>query len=242
MNARITLLGHATVKLTLPDGRVLIIDPWLTDNPACPDELKTPDRCDMILLTHGHADHVGDVERLVKAHDPWVVANIELCAAFQKRTGGGRYSGMNTGGTQTIDGVRISLTQACHSSGVDFGDGMIYGGMPNGLVVGFEGLAPLYHAGDTDVFSDMQLIARLFAPKIALLPIGDHFTMGAKGAALAAEMLGANSIIPIHYKTFPVLAQSADAFVDALLVPLRSTVIVPEVGQELGWTFEGVAV
>ena len=140
------------------------------------------------------------------------------------------------GGTQTIEGVRVSLTQAHHASGIDAPGGPLYGGMPNGIVVAAPDLATVYHAGDTDVFGDMRLIKQLFDPKICILPIGDHFTMGAKGAALAAEMLDPDTIIPCHYKTFPVLAQSADDFRAALSSALRDRLIVPEVGQELAWT------
>jgi len=148
---------------------------------------------------------------------------------------------MNTGGTQTIEGVRVSLTQAFHSSGVDSPDGPIYAGMPNGVVVSIDGLATVYHAGDTDVFGDMKLIAQLFEPKVCILPIGGYFTMGAKGAALAAEMLQPSAIIPIHYRTFPVLAQSADAFREALPANLKERVIAADVGQEVAWTATGAS-
>ncbi|MGB2984382.1 MAG: metal-dependent hydrolase [Phycisphaerae bacterium] len=238
--ATVTWFGHATVRLTLPDERVIMIDPWLTDNPTCPDTLKKVSRCDMILVTHGHTDHISDVKGLVEAHDPVVVGNFELCGLLEKQIGKGRYSGMNTGGTQTIDGVRVSLTQAFHSSSVDSPDGMLYAGMPNGVVVGAEGLATLYHAGDSDVFGDMKLIAQLFEPKVCILPVGDFYTMGAKGAALAAEMLQPTAIIPIHYKTFPVLAQSADAFRAALPGHLKERLVVAEIGQEIAWTESGV--
>jgi L-ascorbate metabolism protein UlaG (beta-lactamase superfamily) len=147
---------------------------------------------------------------------------------------------MNTGGTQTVDGVRVSLTQAFHSSAVHTPETLIYAGMPNGVVVGVNGLASVYHAGDTDVFGDMTLIAQLFEPKVCILPIGDFFTMGAKGAALAAEMLQPSAIIPIHYKTFPVLDQSADAFRAALRPDLRERLVVADVGKPLAWTATGL--
>lgn len=241
MGASITWLGHATFRLTLPDERVIIIDPWLTENPACPDSLATPPRCDMIFLTHGHFDHIGGVAALVEAHDPVIVGNFELCTVLEKQIGKGKFSGMNTGGTQNVDGVRVSLTQAFHSSAVDSPNGPLYAGMPNGVVVAADGVATVYHAGDTDVFGDMKLIPQLFAPSICILPIGDYFTMGAKGAALAAEMLQPEVIIPCHYKTFPLLAQSADAFRDALPTDLQPRLIEPKVGQELTWSASGVS-
>ncbi len=241
MSATITWLGHATVQLTLPDERVILIDPWLADNPACPDALKKVSRCDMILLTHGHADHTGDVRALVEAFDPPVIANFELCTAFERHIGKGRYTGMNTGGTATVEGVAVTLTAAFHSSSVDFDDVVQYAGMPNGLVVSVDGVAKVYHAGDTDVFGDMKLIEQLHKPAVCMLPIGDHFTMGAKGAALAAEMLNPTAILPLHYRSFPMLAQSADAFREALAPSLKERLFVPEVGEQLTWTATGLA-
>ncbi len=241
MSATITWLGHATFRLVLPDERVILIDPWLKENAACPAALKKPDRCDIIALTHGHSDHVGDVRALVKAFDPIVVANYDLCTALQNLWGKARFEGMNTGGALTVDGVQFSLTQAFHSSGVDdTPDGPVYGGTPHGVIVRVGGLATVYHAGDTDVFSDMKLIAQLHEPKVCILPIGDRFTMGAKGAALAAEFLKPTTIIPCHYRTFPILAQSADSFRAALSAELRPRLFVPEVGEPLAWTASGV--
>ena len=240
MDATITWLGHAAFRLVLSDGRTVYIDPWLTENPACPAALKKPTRCDIVLLTHGHFDHVGDVASLVDAFNPTIVGNYDLCTALNRILGKGRFSGMNTGGTQTVDGVRVSLTKAFHSSAIDTPDGLIYAGMPNGFVVSAPGLAVVYHAGDTDVFGDMSLIARLWSPQVCILPIGDLFTMGAQGAALAAEMLQPSAIIPCHYKTFPILASSADEFRQALSPPLRNRLHAPEPGRSLTWTAAGI--
>ena len=240
MSSTLTWLGHASIRLTLPDERVVLIDPWLTDNPSCPDDLKNPSRCDVSLLTHGHGDHVGDVKKLIKEFNPVVAANFELCSIFKQRTGATRFRDMNAGGALQFNGIRVTMTQAFHSSSVDSDDGPIYAGMPNGVIVEAKGLASVYHAGDTDVFGDMKLIAQLYTPKICLLPIGDQFTMGAKGAALAADFLQPQSIVPIHYKTFPLLAQSADDFRDALAPELKGRLITPEVGQALAWTAVGL--
>ncbi len=241
MTPSITWLGHAAFRLVLSDQRVILIDPWLTENPACPPDLKKPDRCDMIVCTHGHPDHVDDVPALVEAFDPFVVANYDLCMALQNVIGKGRFEWMNTGGTHTVEGVTFTLTKAFHSSGVYSPNGPVYGGMPNGVVVEAPGLASVYHAGDTAVFGDMKILAQLMAPKICILPIGDRFTMGARSAALAAEMLQPTVIIPCHYKTFPFLAQSPDAFRDALSPTLRTRLITPDVGQSLKWTAQGLA-
>lgn len=147
---------------------------------------------------------------------------------------------MNIGGTQTVSGVEFSLTQAFHSSSVDSDNGPVYTGMPCGVVVGAEGLAPFYHAGDTDVFGDMKLIGELFGAKIAALPIGGHFTMGPRGAAMAARFLAPCSIVPMHHGTFPVLSGTLQEFRSALPVELRDRVVAPEVGQAVVWTEDGL--
>ncbi len=239
-SATITWLGHSTMRLVLEDERVIFVDPWLAENPACPDEFKQPDRCDLILLTHGHFDHVADVGTLIERFNPKVVGNYDLCAALQHTLGAGNFCGMNTGGMQELDDVRVSLTQAFHSSALSGPNGPIYAGMPNGLIIDAPGLARVYHAGDTDVFQDMALIRRLWNPKIAILPIGDLFTMGAAGAAIAADLLKPDVIVPVHYKTFPILAQSADDFRTALPAEMRQRLVVPDVGQAMKWSAAGL--
>lgn len=241
MTASITWLGHSAFRLVLPDERVIYIDPYLSHNPKCPEAEKRPSRCDLLLITHGHSDHVGDCVEIVKRFNPVVVANYDLCSVLDKQAGGGRFEGMNTGGSLDLDGVRVSLTRAYHSSGVDSAAGPVYGGSPNGVVLSAKGVATVYHAGDTDVFTDMTLIAHLFEPKIAILPIGDRFTMGAKGAALAASLLNPAAILPCHYQTFPILAQSADAFREALSPALRSRLHTPRPGESLAWTNDGLS-
>ena len=242
MTPSITWLGHSTFRFVLADGRVLFVDPWLAENPACPTTLKTVPRCDIVLVTHGHFDHMGEVPALVKQHNPIVVGNYDLCTVLQRMIGGGRFEMMNTGGTISVDGVEITLTQAFHSSAVDTPQGLVYAGMPNGFVFQAPGLASVYHAGDTSVFGDMKLLAEFLAPKICILPIGDRFTMGAAGAAYAAKLLQPTTIIPCHYKTFPILAPNANAFREALSPDLRSKLLAAEVGQELRWTANGASI
>jgi L-ascorbate metabolism protein UlaG (beta-lactamase superfamily) len=239
--AEMAWFGHATIRLTLPDERVVLIDPWLRDNPSCPDNLKTVERCDFIALTHGHGDHTGDVARLIEQHNPQVVATVELCAHLGMQSQQGRFAPMNIGGTQIIDGVSFSLTRAYHSSSVDSESGPLYAGMPAGVVIDFDGLSPFYHAGDTDVFSDMKLIADIFAPRVVALPIGDHFTMGPVGAAHAATLFQPANIIPIHYGTFPVLHGTPDAFRDALPEALKPRLVVPAAGESIPWTENGLS-
>lgn len=239
--ANMTWLGHAAVRLTLPDERVILIDPWLRDNPSCPDALKEQPRCDFLALTHGHGDHTDDAPRLIEKFNPHVIAAVELCQVLGLKSPKARFAPMNIGGTQTIDGVGFSLTRAYHSSSIDLETGPAYTGMPCGVVVDFEDLAPFYHAGDTDVFGDMKLIAELFAPKIAALPIGDHFTMGPAGAAYAAQLFQPANIVPIHYGTFPVLHGTPEAFREALPEDLKTRLIVPEVGEPIAWTENGLS-
>ncbi len=235
-----TWLGHATCRLTLPDDRVILIDPWLKNNPSCPDACKEVSRCDIIALTHGHFDHTEDVAGLIEKFDPHVVGMVELCDVLGQTSPKGKFAAMNIGGTQIVDGVSFTLTRAYHSSSIPTSNGPAYTGMPCGIVVSVDGLATFYHAGDTDVFSDMQLIAHLHAPNVVALPIGDHFTMGPKGAALAAKYLNAETIIPLHYGTFPLLHGTPDQFRQVLEEPFKSRLIVPKAGDALAWTMNGI--
>ncbi len=236
-----TWLGHSAIRLTLPDGRVVLIDPWLRDNPSCPPALKNAPRCDFLALTHAHFDHAGDAQRIIEQHNPHVVAIVELCTVLGMKNPHGRFSPMNLGGTQVLDGVSFTLTRAFHTTSIDTPAGPIYCGVPAGVIAGVEGLASFYHAGDTDVFSDMTLIAEMFAPRVAALPIGDHFTMGPRGAALAAKYIRPQSIVPIHFATFPILRGTVEAFREALPADMKDRLIAPKVGQDVVWTFEGLS-
>ncbi len=171
-SGNITYLGHSSIRLTLPDERVILIDPWLKNNPSCPAGEKNQPRCDFIALTHGHADHTEDVPDLVKQHAPKVVTNFDFATILESKCGGGQFCGMNLGGTQELGGVKFSMTRAFHSSSYPTDGGQVYAGMPGGFVIEAPGLATVYHAGDTDVFSDMKLIDELYAPKVLMLPIG----------------------------------------------------------------------
>lgn len=200
---KFTWLGHATLRVDLPTGETMVIDPWLAGNPACPPAAGKFARLDLILVTHAHSDHMGDALALAREHGAPVISNYDLCTYLEAQ-GAPRTSGMNLGGTQEACGVSISMVRADHSSGF-FHDGLpVYGGLAAGFVVRGEGWS-FYFAGDTALFSDMGLIAELYHPQLAFLPIGDHFTMDPRQAALACRYLGARQVVPIHWGTFPML-------------------------------------
>jgi L-ascorbate metabolism protein UlaG (beta-lactamase superfamily) len=195
----LTWLGHSSFRLDAADKRIYV-DPFLNGNPKCPEGEQTPERVDIIALTHGHGDHVGDTVELAKQHGCTVVAPVEL-ADWLGSQGVENVRDPNKGGTTEVDGVRFTMTNAFHSSSNNDG---AYMGEPCGIVVRAEDKS-IYFAGDTCVFGDMQLIGRLYSPDLAVLPIGDHYTMGPQEAALALELLGVKRCVPCHYGTFPPL-------------------------------------
>jgi len=207
--ASVTWLGHSTVLVTTPKGTNILIDPFLEHNPKFPKDFKLPEKIDLILATHAHFDHIADVVPTAKKHNAPVVATFELASYFQSK-GVENPVGMNIGGTFRHADVAVTQTQALHTSGLMEDGKFLYGGVPTGFVLTIENGPVLYHAGDTTVFSDMQLIRDLYAPELGMLPIGDHFTMGPKAAALAVKYLGVKQILPLHFGTFPPLTGTPD--------------------------------
>src|SRR5690242_896694 len=167
---KLTWLGHATFHIETPSGKSIVIDPWVMNNPACPDNKKSFKKIDVMLCTHGHGDHIGDAVELAKKHNPMVVGMPELTGWMQSK-GVKQASGMNKGGTQKVRDLKITMVHAIHSSGIQDGDKIVYGGEPCGYVLEFEGGLKIYHAGDTAVFGDMRIIHEIYTPEIAMLPI-----------------------------------------------------------------------
>lgn len=200
---KVTWMGHASFKITTASGKVILIDPWIS-GPTCPENLKTFDRVDLILVTHGHSDHFADVIPLAQKYKPKVIAIYETGIWLDSKKVE-NVMPMGKGGTQTVDDVSVTLVNAFHSNSIADDGKLIYGGEPGGYVVRLPGGLTLYHAGDTTLFGDMRLIGELYAPQLALLPIGDHFTMGPHEAAQAIRLLAVRHVIPMHYGTFPLL-------------------------------------
>ena len=225
----ITWLGHSTFLLRTPGGRRVLLDPWLTGNPSCPEPLKKPGPVDLIVVSHGHFDHMDDLVRIARESGAPVVGIFELCD-WLGRKGIQATSPMNKGGSQEIAGLRITMTDARHSSGyVDNGQ-MVYMGEPAGYVIRLEDGRVLYYSGDTCLFGDMRLIGEMYKPEIAFLPIGDRFTMDPAQAAKACEFLGVRQVVPMHWGTFPLLT-GTPAELRRLVEPLGVQVLELKAGE-----------
>ena len=201
---KLTWLGHATFRIDTPGGKTILVDPWVMGNPMCPEKDKDVKHVDVMLCTHGHFDHIGDAVEIAKKHKPMVVAIPELGHWLGKK-GVQQVSNMNKGGTQSVGDIKVTMVHADHSCGITDGDQIVYGGEACGYVIGFSNGVKIYHAGDTNVFGDMAIIHDLYAAQIAMIPIGDHYTMSPREAAYASNLLKAKTVIPMHFGTFPVL-------------------------------------
>jgi len=229
----LTWLGHSTFKLVTRGAKTLLMDPWVEGNPACPKEQKVFDKIDIMTISHGHGDHAGDAVTLGKKFKPTVVCNYEI-SLYLTRKGVPTVAPMNKGGTQEVGGIKFTMVHAVHSSGIEDGGQIVYGGEPCGFVLTLEDGTRIYHAGDTGPIPDMALIGELYTPEIALLPIGDLYTMGPREAAVAARMLSPKYIVPMHHGTFPSLTGTPDALREELKkLGVSSEVIALRPGETL---------
>ncbi|HKW69673.1 MAG TPA: metal-dependent hydrolase [Candidatus Dormibacteraeota bacterium] len=201
-----TWIGHGTWKARSAKGKEILIDPWVMNNPAAPETLKSVDRCDLMLITHGHFDHIHDALEIARQTKATIVTNHEIGVWLgSKGIDGEKIVATNKGGTVDIDGIKVLLVHAEHTCGITENGNLIYGGEACGLVVEFENGFTIYFAGDTDVFGDMALIAELSKFDVAFLPIGDFYTMGPERAAKAVQLLKVKTVVPMHFATFPIL-------------------------------------
>jgi L-ascorbate metabolism protein UlaG (beta-lactamase superfamily) len=228
---RITWLGHATVLIQTTAGTNLLIDPFIAHNPKYPKGYLLPEKIDYILLTHGHGDHIGDAAPVAAKHGSTVVAIFELADYMAKR-GVRQTIGMNLGGTVQLADVAATMVEAKHSADADDETGIHATGIAAGFVLTIASGPVLYHAGDTAVFGDMRLIGKIYKPELAMLPIGGHFTMGPREAALAARLIGAPVVLPIHFGTFPVLTGTPEELAKELGSSIQVLRCAP--GEALG--------
>ena len=204
----LTWLGHSAFRLDTSAGKRVYVDPFLNGNPKCPEDEREPERADIVAVTHGHGDHVGDSVDIAKKHGSTVVAIVELSGWLGKQgVDDDKLPSPNKGGTVDVDGVKFTVVNAFHTGSAPDGS---YGGDPSGFVVTTEDGKRIYFAGDTCVFGDMQLIGRVYEPDVAVIPIGDHYTMGPKEASVAIDLLGVKRIVPCHWGTFGLLTGTPD--------------------------------
>jgi L-ascorbate metabolism protein UlaG (beta-lactamase superfamily) len=229
---KITYLGHSAFKLVSPQGVVIYLDPFLKNNPKTPADRKEVDEADLVLVTHGHGDHLGDTVAIAQKTNASVVAMNELGIYLTKK-GLKNVVRMSKGGSYTAKGIRITMVNAQHSSSVIEGDQVIYTGEPAGFIIRFESGFTVYHAGDTAVMADMKIFGDLYKPNLAFLPIGSHFTMDPQEAAYACKLLRPQYVVPMHYGTWPVLTGTAAEFGRLLEEQPEVKLIVMSPGQTI---------
>jgi L-ascorbate metabolism protein UlaG (beta-lactamase superfamily) len=217
MALHITWLGHSTFLIGLPDGRRIVTDPWL-GNPKCPPAYAKAEALapvHLILVSHGHSDHITDVAAVARATGAPVACVFEV-GLYLGDKGLQNVRDMGIGGTQDIDGISVTMTQSTHSGSVVDSGRILYLGGATGFIVRAPNTPTIYFAGDTGLFGDMKIIGELYKPEIGFLPIGDHYTMGPDTAAIAARWLGLRQVVPMHWGTFPLLRGTPDELEQAL--------------------------
>ncbi len=227
---KVTWFGHSAFKLESPEGKVILIDPWLTHPKAPRNAMKALDRVDLILVTHGHGDHIGDTVEIARKFNATVAAIYEV-ANYIGRQGVSNVIGMNIGGTFDFEGIKISMVEASHSSTIIDGSREIPGGSPAGFIVKFENGFVVYHMGDTGLFGGLKLIGEFYKPNLILIPIGSLFTLGPENAAYVVRLIDPDWIIPMHYETFPALTGKPEEFKAALSEEYRDRLIVLSPGE-----------
>jgi len=229
-SVKVKSLGHAGFQITSEKGKIIIVDPWLTGNPLAPCKSEKIVKADFVLVTHDHFDHVADAAGIVKATGAVLIGAPETVGRLKQEAQIPDAQivygmGMNIGGTVKFDDIAVTMTQAFHSSQT---------ASPVGYIIKLENGYTIYHAGDTGIFSSMKILGELYKIDLALLPIGGVFTMDPVQAAMAAKLLGTGKVIPMHYKTFPILEQDASSFREIMKKDLPAVgVVVVEPGQEV---------
>ncbi|MBU4535580.1 MAG: metal-dependent hydrolase [Euryarchaeota archaeon] len=204
--------GHSAFEIVSEENLKILIDPFISNNPSC--QVAVEDiGADVILLTHGHADHFGDAMEIADRSNALLIANHELSIFLAQQ--GFETVGMNTGGSSMVQNIKITMVDAQHSSDIDFMEEVAPGGSAAGFIIQLENGYRIYHAGDTGLFGDMkQVIGEIFKPDMAILPIGDRFTMDPEAGAIAAQWIYPQKVIPMHYNTFPIIQQDPEHFVE----------------------------
>ena len=229
---QITWLGHGTFEFRLPSGQVVLMDPWTDGNPSYPKDHQIH-RVDTICITHGHFDHIHDAVPLAHQFSPEVAGIYETCHWLESK-GVKNTRPMNKGGSQKLGDLTLTMTHAVHSCGILDDGKIIYGGEAAGYVMRFPDGRALYFAGDTNVFSDMQLIQQLYRPELAFLPIGDLYTMGPHEAAMACRLLKVRKVVPMHFGTFPPLIGRPE-HLSSLIGDLETEVWALDPGKTVEW-------